>query len=229
MSCHLLSREKACRRRQPPGQRRHVPIYPYIRTTVLNSSQVYMKFTIQFGLGLDITSSRSAWLDTTVGPDNTTVKIYLERLGCTPYQKATIQTLTTLAGLGVAASVPSAFSSTNTFTGSSFVFGCTEEIGTGRLTWGPPSAFGSDFSDTNFVLSPINLVATYLQTGISNTVASAGNDRALRALPTDDDAVFELAWKSVASTEGYPITLVNLIYPDSCPPCGSGAQLGENC
>ena len=225
MSCHLLSREKACRKRRPNS--RVIPVYPYIRTTVLNYSQVYVKFIVQFGFGVETAANRSAWLDACVGPVGSPVLIRLERLGRTPYQKAVVQTIAAELGRGVAAIAPLTFSANNDFTGGTFSFGCLES-GTGTLLWSLPGACGPTMTDTNLLLNPINRGATYLQTGISNTPSSAMNGRALRALPTQDDTVFELAWKPVASTDGYPISLVNLIYTQGCLPCG-GDQSEEFC
>jgi hypothetical protein len=207
------------------------PVYPILVDNVFNDSRAYfVKFAIQLyppvsGCNPFPVSNiaQTAWLDTvniTIGGpvtlllDNNTLP---QNAGPTPK----VETLV----VGAGDPIPTTLTAPITF----WVFGAynsvTAEFGWDEDTDGmllynePPPTPHPNATNTNFLLTPPPTISTkFLKTGYKNTVTSK-NGRALRAIPTVDPTKFTLAWKPMASAEGFAVVNITIFSSAPCKDC----------
>lgn len=206
------------------------PVYPILVENVLNYSKSYfLKFGVQLyppvsGCNPFPASNiaQTAWLDiiniaigspVTIVLDNNLVP---QNAGPTP----TVQTLAVGAGdpIPTTMSVPITFSVFGSYTSVTAEFGWDEQAD-GTLLYTSPAPPHTTPTNTNFLLTaPPTVPSKFLRTGHKNT-ATSKNGRALRAIPTVDPTKFTLAWKPMASAEGFAVVNVTIYSSAPCKDC----------
>jgi hypothetical protein len=209
---------------------RRGPVYPIVVEDVLNYNSTYfLKFGIQLyppvsGCNPFPASNiaQTAWIDIVSIATGQPVVVVLDdnlvpqNAGPNPV----VQTLVVGAGQPIPKNItaPITFSVFSTYTSVTAELGW-DELADGTLLYTSPSPPHNAATDTNFLLIPPPTVpAKNLRTGHKNTTTSK-DGRALRAIPTVDPTKFTLAWKPMASAEGFAVVDVTIFSSKPCKDC----------